>query len=422
MISRTRIAAVVSVILLATCALGATVHLRLADGSWVELDATEQDGTVSFSLGPDQATGGRALVVINRPDWMVLEDETPPRVTGYSIGDLSRELDGVSELTLGALGDADWNRRVVIRVADNANPIDVDSLRLDMPGVFDVPVALVREDREAHFAEIELDLSGAGPGAYSGTLEISDLAPTHNTIDVPISFSIAGVEIAQDMRTIRLSAAGASFTAAGDGRANIGVDGSGAKAYITLQAGAAYYYLGEFTRVQKVDGVAGWQVVEADASLETVDGDPVPNEDAGISLSYRFAIHPDHPLVLVQSEATNLADTERNIYMFWGWLPGEGYVTEDGEHEWSMAYKEIGHPGWVYLPATGAGHGTGWISEALFGESRFGTMLLYTDPKDVAVAPGETVSQLFALMPADEPDEVAEQARWLLEQGVLSDR
>jgi len=45
-------------------------------------------------------------------------------------------------------------------------------------------------------------------------------------------------------------------------------------------------------------------------------------------------------------------------------------------------------------------NGVGWISPLVFGESRFKTMLLYTDPQTVTVDNNAADEIPFALMPA----------------------
>ena len=107
--------------------------------------------------------------------------------------------------------------------------------------------------------------------------------------------------------------------------------------------------------------------------------------------------------------------------MFWGWLPGAGYVTSDGEtHEWSMSYDDVTPDRWLLLPSKTEGTpGVGWISSEDFGESRFGTMVLYTDPRKPTVEAGGSVSMTFALMPATDIQEVADVAQRLVEEGAL---
>ncbi len=382
----------------------ATVHVRGADGHWIEIEAQTDGDIVSFTITPEQAAGGRALVVINKPDWMVLDDAEPPRVIGYTLGDETIELSPGAAIELGAVGDG---TRISLDIADNANPIDVNSLALRVTGGAEATFQVTEEDREGHSAVVELDLSRLGPGAYDGTITVADLAPSGNTAELPVRFSIFGMKVTPDGQTIRLAAGGAGFSINGDPRQTVTVEAAGVSAYPTLQIGAPYLYVRDFAQVRELASVSGWHMMEADCALEDIDGNPMTNEEAGAQVRLVIAAHPELPVTVVRTEVTNLADA-RDVYCFWGWLPGANYVTPDGEtHEWSMQYRDFGHPGWVYIaPRDPSRSGVGWITPAVFGESRFGTMIVYTDPKKITVEHGESVSTVFAIMPATGPEAV----------------
>jgi hypothetical protein len=122
--------------------------------------------------------------------------------------------------------------------------------------------------------------------------------------------------------------------------------------------------------------------------------------------------------LLVTSRLLNeVADGD--VYCFWGWPGGDGFHTEAGRQEWTMTYAHVGEVGWVFLPAQSAGKsGIGWISPMVFGQSRFGTMLLYTSPQRLPRKVGEGVSMQFAIMPAQSADEVRAVAEKIEELGV----
>jgi len=414
-----RTALLLAALLSCACATApaATVHLRGPDGTWIELEAEEQDCVVSFAITPDQCEGGHALVVINRPDWMVLDDEEPPRVTEYRLGGETHSLQPGEALALGGIGgDA---TALTFTVSDGDNPVDVGSLRLQVAGGAAPSFEVIEEDRQSRAATIQVDLGELGPGAYEGALAVADLSPLANTAEIPLRFSIAGAQVSPDGQTVRLSGGGAGFTCRGDRRETVAVDAAGISAFLTVQMGGPYLYVREFRNVEDLGEQGGWHVVEAEAALEDIDGNAVTDEEVGVRLTYRFAVHRDLPVLMVTSVATNLGDA-REVYSFWGWLPGGSYVTPDGEaHEWLMEYEDFGHPGWVYiLPRNEGTPGIGWISDLLFGESRFGTMLLYTDPKHIDTPAGESVEMTFAIMPADSAEEVAEAAEKLRTAGA----
>lgn len=414
----TRASCLTLALLLAAPLSAASVHLRAPDGTWVEIAIEQRDGIVGFTITPDQTEAGRATVVVNKPDWMVLDDEEPPRVTGYAIGGrIGQEME--EALNLGGLGDE--QRMLTVEIADDANPIDTGSARLTGDALGAVALTLEDEDREERSARFALDLGALGPGAYELTLEVADLAPLANTLRLPVRFSISGTEISEDHQTIALSGGGAAFTLRGDRRDTVGVDAVGVAAFITFQPdGEKHLYVHEFASVEDLGEQDGWRLIDAEVALMTIDGDPVSSEDVGASLSFRFGLHADIPALVVRSTATNHV-ARRSLYCFWGWLPGDGYVTPDGErHEWSESYSDIGQKGWLHLPRRGGdGPGIGWISDQAFGESRFSTMLLYSEPRKPSVDTGESVEMIFAIMPAADLDEVRAVAERLELEGVL---
>ncbi len=402
----------------ASIACAQSVHLRTADGSWVEVEARQQQGRVGFTIGADQTDAGRTLIVVNPPDWMVLDDETAPRAAGYALGEHEGGIAAGETLDLGGIGTEP--PQLVFEVTDDDNPVDAQSARLKMEGHPNPEITVLEEDREERRARIAIDFGELGPGAYHATLEVTDLAPLANTLELPLSFSIAGAQIADDGQSIALSAGGASFTVRAERRENVIVDAAGVAAYITVQPeDEKHLYVREFTDVVDHGGRDGLRVIEAEVALMNIDGEPVEAKDVGARLSYRFALHADISALVVRSVATNLVEP-RTMYTFWGWLPGDGYVTPDGEsHAWSMSYDDIGRIGRVHLPSAGADPGVGWISDHFFGESRFGTMLLYTEPRRPTIGTGESVEMSFALTPATDPEQVRLVAEQLVEEGLL---
>ncbi|MGI5819272.1 MAG: hypothetical protein ACOX9R_14380 [Armatimonadota bacterium] len=415
------IPATLALILLTCAAFAASVHVRSADGTWVEIQASEQDGTVGFTVTPEETDSGTALVVINKPDWMVLADDAPPAVVSYQVAGRIFEVESPDEpLVLSGLGEDADGRRVTFSITDDANPIDVRAARLRIDGRPALQPEVVEDDREARSAKLTIDLNDFGPGAWQGALEVPDLSPMGNTLSIPLQFSIAGAQIAESAQSATLSGGGAGFTVRGHNRQTVAVDAADVAAFLSLQPGTEkHLYVRRFAGIEDLGAEAGWHRVEATVELQDIDGKPVTDEEVGVSLRMRFAVHNDIPAIVVTSTAVNLAET-RPMYAFWGWLPGDGYVTSDGRaHEWSMNYGDVNPDGWVLLPAMDSRPGVGWISDGDFGQSRFGTMLLYTDPQKPRVATGDAVVSTFALMPATEIDEVAEVAARLSEAGAL---
>jgi len=169
-----------------------TVHLRQADGSWQQIEAQVTDGAISFRLGPEQAPDGQATVVINKPDWMVLEDETPPRLTGVVIDGKLTELAG--EIDLGGLAEAP--KGIVFEIADEQNPLDPRSARItlaDVVSAADVDTSRLGPPEQR--GSFTVSLADLPPGAYAGHVEVADLSPQGNVARIPISFSIFGIQV-----------------------------------------------------------------------------------------------------------------------------------------------------------------------------------------------------------------------------------
>lgn len=106
-----------------------TVMARAADGSWRQLEAQGRDGTVDISLGTEQMSGGSALIVIDPPQWLSLEDAGPPAVELFAVDGEDRT--DRQEVSLGWAGDLPES--IVLQVRDDANPIDRGSLMAQTP-------------------------------------------------------------------------------------------------------------------------------------------------------------------------------------------------------------------------------------------------------------------------------------------------
>jgi hypothetical protein len=125
-------------------------------------------------------------------------------------------------------------------------------------------------------------------------------------------------------------------------------------------------------------------------------------------LEYDLTLRDDLPCLLVTSRTINLGP-KGSMYCWWGWLPGEKWFDATGAHDWTANYTTVGKSGWVFLPSGKPDvNGIGWISPDVFGESRFRSMLLYTDPTTIDnVETNNSVEIPFALMSADNPEAVA---------------
>jgi hypothetical protein len=260
---------------------------------------------------------------------------------------------------------------------------------------------------------ITLSLADVEPGIYEATLRLADMSPQRNTAETPLRLSVFGASVGPGGQSVRLAGGGASYELLPEGQKFITIGEGGPGLYLTTQMHGRYLYVNGFAEAEELieDDTAGVRIV---CDLRDIDGKAVSNDEAESEISYEARLNPELGCLLVTSHAKNLGDAE-DIYCFWGWLPGDGYVTPDGEsHAWTMKYENIGEVGWVFLPSKTPGKpGVGWIAPGMFGESRFGTMVLYTNPTRLSTETGDEVTTHLAVMPAESADEVAEVARKL---------
>ena len=187
--------------------------------------------------------------------------------------------------------------------------------------------------------------------------------------------------------------------------------GDGPSAYLTASIAGQHMYVAEFTEASPIDLGDGFPRLRVSVRLGQTDR----GEDGSrlARLESEPAIRAGMPCLLVTSRTVNLGPTA-SLYCWWGWLPGASSVTPLGEHEWRGQYSDVGGTGGVYLPPLGRGQpGIGWIAPGVFGESRFRTMLLYTDPQTIETAGGGLVILQFALIAATSTQEVESVARQL---------
>ncbi len=364
--------------------------------AWLPLTAARHEGAVTLTVAPSDAEGGRVLLVVGKPEWMALDDETAPRLRAAFADGRAVEVGEGLEVVEEGKGP---HLRVV--VGDEANPVDPASLSVWVDGRRVAPQTTeeVEEGLAATF-----DLTSLAVGGHIGTLEARDLAPAANVLRLPLRLAVNGLLRHADGQTVTIARAGREYTVGGSGRGQsfvrLGEDGP--SAYLTTQVGDRFVYARDVVAIEELPDQQG-------LSLRT-DIVGIEGQDFGqiAELAFDVGTLSEFPGILLTSHARNLG-AAAEVYCFWGWLPGEGFVTPEGQQAWSMTYRDIGHVGWVFLPPVRAGSpGIGVLSALRFGESRFGTLLLYTDPQRIPTATGEGVMMRLALMQAENAQAVAE--------------
>ncbi len=102
--------------------------VRSADGNWLELTPEFAAGRVQITLTADAMRDGAALVVIDPPAWLALEDSGPPAVVRFTIDGTESE---TQDVDLGWLDE--MPRMLVLRVRDEDNRLDRASVKVRTP-------------------------------------------------------------------------------------------------------------------------------------------------------------------------------------------------------------------------------------------------------------------------------------------------
>lgn len=175
-------------VLVTTIAAAQGTFYRTADGKWKPLKTTAAGSVTKFSLSPQDIGGGSTLVVVNKPSWMVLDDEQAPAV-------LKILLDGqeckAEQLALGQVTKAPGE--LVFAVKDDRNPLDLAALRVVLNGTT-VPAARVTATKlgaDGKSARIAIKLGELAPAKYLLAAELSDLSPARNSCALQLAFSTA---------------------------------------------------------------------------------------------------------------------------------------------------------------------------------------------------------------------------------------
>lgn len=378
-----------------------------AGGAWRAVAAERGDATLTVRIRPEDTDAGRALVLIRKPEWMTLDDATPPTLRSLAANREPIEIGEKLEVRCDNQGP-----QLEAALADDANPLTPASLSLRLDGS-----SFAASRTEGGFPERRLtgvfDLSSLGPGVHEGFLDARDMAPKANSVRLPVRLVIDGIRRHADGQTVTICRGGHEYGAGGRdrGKGSIRLGGTGAAAYLTTEVGGKFVYARNI--------VASEDLPEGGGIRLTADVIGIDDQDLGqiAELTFDLSTIPEFPGLLVTSRSRNLA-ADGDVYCFWGWLPGRSYTTSDGDHAWAMEYAPIGKVGWVFLePETPGDPGIGVISPLPFGESRFGTLLVYTDPKRIPTARGDVVEMKLAFMLADGPAAVAEAHEALTQAG-----
>lgn len=163
---------------------------RTTDGKWLPLKTTTEAGGLRFSLSPETIGGSNTLLIINKPTWMVLEDEQAPQVAKVLLDGQEQAVDA---LNLGRVSRGPAEMAVAIR--DEKNPLDIERLSVRLNGK-EVPAAqrqVVKLDAEGRYYRVAVKLGELTPGDYTLILRLPDRAPAANTLELALRFNSAPI-------------------------------------------------------------------------------------------------------------------------------------------------------------------------------------------------------------------------------------
>lgn len=355
----------------------ASVFIRVKDGQWVKTTGKPGPGAVSVTLPVDQLTGGCADVVVNKPEWMVLDDQEAPRLAWVKLNEV--EMKAANIVDLGVIND--FPAVLDFGIKDNANPLQASSAVFRLtPTQTGVTVDTSRLGFPTPSGRLRVVVPRLPAGAYTAVLRLADAAPDANTLELTVRFGVTGFSVSEDNQTVSIGTPGGGFVLRSSPQATLST-GSGAAAYLTANIQGQHMYLEKITDIQVLHDTPELKTLR----VVGTPGETDKKQDGSklCRLEYDLSVRAGLPCLLVTSRIINLGP-KGGLYCWWGWLPGAGYADSSGRHEWSKAYKTVGKVGWVFLPSEKPSvDNIGWLSPLVFGESRFGSMLLYTDPQTI---------------------------------------
>lgn len=413
-----RIAVYAIIALIATtAAMCEPVYYRAADGSWKSMEAPTEDGRLKIHITAENAPDGNALLVINKPDWMVLDDQAPPELVGLKANGNPRPA-AMETMHLGTLGSE--SLEAIIAVKDEKNPLSPESLQFSLSShpeaVVDIQPGEIGPPKTS--ARIVVNVSNLSPGAYRGDFRISDLGPLANTLHRPVEFTIFGITVAEDGQSVILANSVSDFTLKPHKSDQLSLPNQWAK--LTTNVPGDFLYPREFTDVEIIEHTPERRTVQVTANTMNIDEKPV---EGMVELQYTLTVRPDTPALQVVSRSINISDETIGINPNWGWLRCPYYHTPEGRAEWISGadprYSTIGKVNWLWLaPRNENNPGLLWVSPHRFGEFTGGSILLYGPKVDAKKGEFSEMHNFFA--PADSPEEAREIYDDLVEKGLYT--
>ena len=164
-------------------------------GKWLKLpNAKFADGTLTFTLSPEQLREGSTTLLVGKPAWLDLNDDAPPAIAKALVDGKPVERSG--EISLGWIDQPPL--RFEIHVADQRNPLDPESVRAVVNGKdlrpdgkalrYEVATADTKKARlVCAIPELMRDVP---QGTTRITLECDDYAPDGRRASITLLFTV----------------------------------------------------------------------------------------------------------------------------------------------------------------------------------------------------------------------------------------
>lgn len=162
---------------------------RDASGEWQALEVSAEEGVITFTLPTD--TGGRTLILLDKPEWLDLSDVEPPTIETLKVDDANLDPSGTVDLGRGDIQP----REIELMVRDARNPVAEDSISVLLDGrpleATGSSSEVIRLERDAKSVLIRVKLAELSQDAHRLTLAIADAAAEPHWAKMTLAFSTA---------------------------------------------------------------------------------------------------------------------------------------------------------------------------------------------------------------------------------------
>lgn len=177
------------------------VFIRAGAGKWQPAQFEAQDGRILFRLDPAKLGSGEIMLLVNPPAGLVLDDFTPPRLTGLKV-------DGQPQKTASPIGLGNLPtppRQITAAFADADNALKPQGWEASLDGAA-WPCPTVVSNLSSKQVTLVLTLPQLEYGPHELALSATDNSPQNNVARHVIRFNYL------DVGNVALASMGATVT------------------------------------------------------------------------------------------------------------------------------------------------------------------------------------------------------------------